>query len=101
MHEVIFVDDMARYGLRLHLDAEIERISLEPIQPWAQPRFNPTFDEDLAMELREAETESGAALICKQAEWPRVQEYIKAQGYQSIPLGEPYQGRVIFLIEAI
>lgn len=28
--EVIFVDDMARYGLHLHLGAEIEKVSLVP-----------------------------------------------------------------------
>ena len=101
VHEVIFVDDMARYGLRLHLDAEVEKISLNPIPPGTQPRFNPAFDEDLAMGLADVETDSGAALICKQAQWPRVRAYIEAQGYQSIPLGDPYQGRVIFQIEAM
>src|SRR6202008_3881299 len=48
VHEVIFVEYSARYGLHLHLDAEIEKVSLEP-RP--QPRFNPEFDETLAAEL--------------------------------------------------
>jgi 4-amino-4-deoxy-L-arabinose transferase-like glycosyltransferase len=100
VHEVVFVDDMARYGLRLHLDAEVEKVSLTPIRPGTQPRFNPSFDEDLAVELAEAETASGAALVCRQSEWPRVRAYIEAQGFRSIPLGDAYQGRVIFRIEA-
>ena len=84
----------------LHLDAAVEKISLSPIRPGTQPRFNPTFDEDLAKELGEAETASGAAIVCRQAEWPRVRAYIEAHGFRSIPLGDAYQGRVIFRIEA-
>jgi 4-amino-4-deoxy-L-arabinose transferase-like glycosyltransferase len=100
VHEVLFVDDMARYGLRLHLDAEVKKISLAPIRPGTQSRFNPSFDDDLAMELADAETATGAALVCRQSEWPRVRAYIQARGFRSIAVGDAYQGRVIFRIEA-
>lgn len=95
-HEVIFVEDMARYGLRLHLDIEVERIVLTA-QP--QPRFDPTFDEDLATELHESEGEPGAVWICKQARWPQVQARITAYGYRATLLGLPYRERVMFRTE--
>ncbi|GAB3345947.1 ArnT family glycosyltransferase [Lysobacter tyrosinilyticus] len=91
VREVLFVEDMARYGLHLHLDAQIEKISLNP-RP--QARFNPVYDESLAQELREHEPE--AIWICKQSLWPQVQQRFAAQGYRAQPLGTPYQGRVVF-----
>jgi len=91
VHEVLFVEDMARYGLHLHLDVEVEKLSLEPSP---QPRFNPDYDETLAQEL--AEHEPNAVWICKQALWPQLQTRIAALGYRSTALGTPYQDRVIF-----
>jgi 4-amino-4-deoxy-L-arabinose transferase-like glycosyltransferase len=96
VHEVIFVDDMARYGLRLHLDAEIEKVSLDPIPPGTQTRFNPVNDEDLATELAEAADDPGAIWICKQALWPQVQARVADHGHRAEKLGTPYRGRVIF-----
>jgi 4-amino-4-deoxy-L-arabinose transferase-like glycosyltransferase len=93
VHEVVFVEDMARYGLHLHLDAKIEKISLEP-KP--QPRFNPEYDESLAQEL--AKHEPGAVWICKQTLWPRLRQRVAAQGYSAEALGTPYQRRVIFAV---
>ena len=93
VHEVLFVEDMARYGLHLHLDAKIEKLSLEP-RP--QPRFNPEYDETLTQEL--AKHEPGAVWICKQALWPQLQQRFAAQGYRAEALGAPYQRRVIFTV---
>lgn len=95
VHEVVFVEDMARYGLRLHLDAEIEKISVEQLQ---DARFNPQYDEPLAMELAEAVDEPGAIWICKQQDWPALQAQIIAAGYQVMPLGDPYRDRIIFRV---
>ncbi len=92
--ELMFVEDMARYGLHLHLDAEVEKISLEPTQ---QSAFNPEYDETLAQELAEHEP-GGAVWICKQELWPQLQQRIAAQGYRTTVLGAPYQGRVIFRV---
>jgi hypothetical protein len=91
--EVMFVEDMARYGLHLHLDAEVEKISLEPTQ---QSAFNPEYDETLAQELTEHEPD--AVWICKQELWPELQQRIAAQGYRTAVLGAPYEGRVIFRV---
>ena len=95
--EVLFVEDMARYGINLHLDAEIEKISLLPLT--AQSRFNPRFDEDLATEL--AEGEPGAMYITKQERWPEVSERIEQQGFRAIKLGGVYEGRVFFDVQPI
>lgn len=92
--EVIFVDDMARYGLHLHLGVEIEKVSLEP--QIESSRFDPVYDGPLATELREAAHESGAIYIVKQAHWPSVRTRIEALGYAVSPLGRPYRGRVMF-----
>jgi 4-amino-4-deoxy-L-arabinose transferase-like glycosyltransferase len=91
--EVVFIEDMARYGLRLHLDVEIEKISLAPL---TAPRFNPPFDEDLATELAESRSEPGTIWICKQEAWPLVQQRIAQHGFHAVQLGAPYEGRVIF-----
>ncbi|WP_235565268.1 glycosyltransferase family 39 protein [Lysobacter sp. Root494] len=93
VREVLFVEDMARYGLHLHLDARIEKLSLEP---QAQSPFNPVYDETLAQELSEHEPE--AVWICKQALWPQLQRRLSAQGYRAQALGTPYQRRVIFIV---
>lgn len=96
IHEVVFVSDMARYGLRLHLDAEIEKVDLDPIPAGSQARFNPVYDEDLATELEESRDEPGAIWICKEAMWPEVRSHIRDRGFRAIPIGAPYQERIIF-----
>ena len=95
MHEVVFVEDMARYGLHLHLGTgtEVEKISLEALQ---QPRFNPAYDEPLAVELDEHEV--GVVWVCKQVDWPVVQARITHFGYRATLLGTPYQRRVMFQV---
>lgn len=96
VREIIFVEDMARYGLRLHLDAEVEKISIAPIPASVRPRFNPVNDEDLATELREAAHETGVVWICKQVAWPVLRMRILSLGHVATPLGLPYRGRVMF-----
>lgn len=98
INEVVFVEDMARYGLHLSLGrgTQIEKISLEELR---QPRFNPAYDESLAVEL--AERESGVVWVCRQADWPRVREHAAALGYRAVPLGTPFRGRILFRVEAM
>jgi 4-amino-4-deoxy-L-arabinose transferase-like glycosyltransferase len=93
VREVLFVEDMARYGLHLHLDVEIEKLSLDP-----QPRsgFNPAYDESIAEEL--AGHEPDAVWICKQERWLEMQRRFAAQGYRIEALGSPYRGRVVFRV---
>ncbi len=96
VREVIFVEDMTRYGLRLHLDAEIEKIGLDPAPDGVGARFNPVNDEDLATELAEAADQAGAIWICKQSRWPEIRGRIEALGFVATPLGTPYRDRIIF-----
>ena len=97
VEEVVFVEDMARYGLHIELGAEVEKLSLDP-QPDA-PRFNPDNDHELAREL--AEHESDIIWITKQENFPRIRARIEAQGYRVLPQGTPYQRRVIFRVEPV
>ena len=94
VREVVFVEDMARYGLHLHLDVEVEKISL---QPSPQPRFNPAYDELLEQEL--AEHEPDVVWICKAPLWPLLQARIATLGYRATALGAPYRERVMFRVE--
>ena len=94
---VVFVEDMARYGLHLHLGTgvQIERIALDPS---LQPRFNPSYDESLTVEL--AEEQAGVVWICKQPRWAEVQRRIAAMGYRATPLGTAYRQRAMFRVQS-
>ncbi|WP_119716797.1 ArnT family glycosyltransferase [Cognatilysobacter tabacisoli] len=98
IEEVVFVEDMARYGLHVHLGrgVQIEKVSLGDAP---QARFNPAFDESLAAEL--AEREPHVVWVCKQAQWPALAARIGALGYRASPLGAPYEGRVLFRVEPV
>lgn len=93
--EVVFVEDMARYGLHLHLGThvQVEKVSLAPQHPAA---FNPPFDETLAMEL--AEHEPGVVWICKEDAWPALRARIAALGYEARQDGTPYRDRIVFTV---
>ncbi|HET7842534.1 MAG TPA: glycosyltransferase family 39 protein [Xanthomonadales bacterium] len=91
VHEVVFVDDMARYGLNLHLGAQIEKLSSGPV---VDSEFNPEYDETLADEL--AEGEGGVIYVAKQEDWGTVRHNIVAAGYRVNELGTPFEGRVLF-----
>lgn len=95
--EVVFVEDMARYGLHLHLDAEVEKLSRAPLD---QPRFNPEYDEPLIRELEETGHETGLVYIAKASIWPDLQARVKEAGYVARALGDPYEGRIIFEVHS-
>jgi 4-amino-4-deoxy-L-arabinose transferase-like glycosyltransferase len=96
VHEVVFVEDMARYGLHLHLGTEIRKVSLVPVPG---SRFNPEYDGALPDELKQAARDPGLVFITKQGRYPAVERAIQDQGYRVHPWGPPYQGRVIFGVE--
>lgn len=93
LREVVFVDDMARYGLHLHLGVKVEKVSLAPLPP-ANGYAAPAYDSDLAFEL--AEHEPDVVWITKQARWSQVRRQLQAAGYRGQALGAPYRGRIIF-----
>ena len=94
VHEVVFVEDMARYGLHLHLGlaTRIEKIALAPLP---QSPFNRVYDELLEQEL--GEHEADAVWICKQATWPTIRQRIVAAGYRATAFGG-YRDRVFFRV---
>lgn len=91
--EVLFVEDMARYGVHLHLgrDVEVEKLSIDELH---EATINPEYDQSLAGELREHEPDQ--VWICKQADWPRVATRVRQEGFDPMVLGLPYQGRIMF-----
>ena len=95
MSEVVFVEDMPRYGLRMHLGVEIESLSIDPVH---QPRFNPEYDEAIQTELSETGNEEGVIYIAKQKQWPRLTKKLTSLGYIAVPLGAPLHKRIIFRV---
>ena len=95
--EVLIVQDMARYGLHLELGAEVEKLS---IGPSVQARFNPEYDEDIADELAD-DYNPAAIWITKRPRWPAVQATLRANGFDGVPQGTPYQDRVIFRVRRL
>ena len=93
--EVVFVEDMTRYGLHLHLGTgtHIEKIALQAIP---QSPFDRVYDELLEEEL--GEHEADAIWICKTGAWERIKARIEHTGAHVEVLGAPYQGRMIFRV---
>ena len=93
VEEVVFVEDMARYGLHLHMGVAVEKVSLEP-----RPRepYGAEFDSSFAGELLERED---ALWVTKEALFPQLVERAAALGFRLVPLGEPYEGRVVFQVQ--
>lgn len=93
VEEVVFVEDMARYGLHLHMGVAVEKVSLEP-----RPRepYGAEFDSSFAGELLERED---AIWVTKQALFPQLVERARPLGFRLVPLGEPYEGRIIFRVD--
>jgi 4-amino-4-deoxy-L-arabinose transferase-like glycosyltransferase len=95
VREVVFVEDMPRYGLHLYMLTEVETLSLDELD---QPAYNPEYDESLATELAESATETGVVYVTKQKLWPAVQQRVVAHGFRAQLQGAPFHGRVIFLV---
>jgi len=88
--EVVFVEDMARYGLHLHMGVSVEKVALDSL---GMREIGAEFDSDLAGELLEGER---ALWVTKESRFPGVQARADALGFDLVRLGEPYEGRVVF-----
>jgi 4-amino-4-deoxy-L-arabinose transferase-like glycosyltransferase len=91
--DVVFINDEARYGLKLYLAAEVERVSIAAV---TEAGFNRPFDESLAQEL--AEAEPGVVFVVQEKDWPAMERSIGALGYRPVRLGEPYRERIFFAV---
>jgi len=96
LHEVVFIEDMPRYGLHLYLGTEVETLSVDDIE---EPEFNPEYDESLATELSEGAHETGVVYIVQRKHWAAVEQRVLAHGYRPLPRGADYHGRVLFLVQ--
>lgn len=93
--EVVFVDDMARYGLHLELGAEVEKVTIGAIDP---SPINPEFDMSLAAELDE--DEAGRIWITKRERFAEVAALIRHRGWTIETAAPDFEGRVIFRVVA-
>lgn len=93
--EVVFVDDMARYAIRLYLGTgvQVRKISAEPIP---DPKFVPDWDAALANVV--ATRDPRAVWICREGDWPRIRAQLARLGYAATALGGPHRDRVIFVV---
>jgi 4-amino-4-deoxy-L-arabinose transferase-like glycosyltransferase len=91
---IVFVDDMARYGLHLHLGADVEKLSL---QPQAQARFNPEYDASVGDALRD-DYDPTALWITKLDHWSTVRAALAHEHAAARVQGTAYQGRVLFRV---
>jgi 4-amino-4-deoxy-L-arabinose transferase-like glycosyltransferase len=91
--DVVFINDEARYGLKLYLAAEVERVSIAAV---TEAGFNRPFDESLAQEL--AEAEPGVVFVVQEKDWLAMERSIGALGYRLVRLGEPYRERIFFAV---
>jgi 4-amino-4-deoxy-L-arabinose transferase-like glycosyltransferase len=89
--EVVFIEDMARYGLHLYLGAQIDKVSLHPE---FSTRFDGEYDSDLAHQL--ARGERPTVFVCKEERWLEIRDDIQARGFRVTAFGAPYEERVIF-----
>ena len=92
--QLVIVEDMARYGLHLELGAPVEKISIEPER---EARFNPEYDEDVADELGD-DFDPDALWLTKHERLPATRVSRASLGYEMVPQGTPYQGRVLFRV---
>jgi hypothetical protein len=91
---IVFVDDMARYGLHLYMGVDVEKLSL---QPPVQPRFNPEYDAGVAAILRD-DYDPTALWITKRDHWPLVRATLARLHATAHVQGTPYQDRVLFRV---
>jgi 4-amino-4-deoxy-L-arabinose transferase-like glycosyltransferase len=95
--EVVFVEDMPRYGLHLYLDVEVETLSLD--EPGAFS-YDPEYDESLAVELAELPLEHGVVFVTKRKAWAEVERRVRAAGSVPVVRGDDFHHRVIFTVVA-
>jgi len=95
--EVVFVDDMARYGLHFHLGVPVEKIAL---LPGARTGFMPDVDGDVDEELFEHDHRD-TVWIAKERTVPRIEADIARHGFRLERLGPPYRGRIFFRVRRL
>ncbi len=91
--EVVFVNDMARYGLHLYLRAEVEKIDFDGDMA-RKPLSDAPFDDTVYDELREADVQSRIFVMRPWAQ-ERFELMAREAGWVPVLLG-PAQDRVVY-----
>jgi 4-amino-4-deoxy-L-arabinose transferase-like glycosyltransferase len=92
--QLVFVDDMARYGLHLHMGTEVEKLTLgQPIVA----AFNPEYDETVANEIQR-DFDPDSLWITKQAQYPVLRAALANMGVEALPQRTPYEDRILFRV---
>ena len=94
VRKVVFVEDMTRYGLHLHLGLPV-RIEKVALQPLPQSPYDRIYDDLIVEALHK--TEPGAIWICKASAWPKIRMRIELAGYTPVML-PPYRDRLLFRV---
>lgn len=92
--EIVYVDDMARYGLHLYLGTEIEKVSIAPLRG-PQPVADAEYDSSLAYEL--GEIEAGRYFVVRDADVARWADAVRDHGDVPVELGA-LRGRRVFAV---
>jgi 4-amino-4-deoxy-L-arabinose transferase-like glycosyltransferase len=92
--QLVFVDDMARYGLHLHMGIEVEKLTLD--QPIVAA-FNPEYDETVANEIQR-DFDPDSLWITKQAQYPALRTALDNLGVEAQPQGTLYEDRILFRV---
>jgi 4-amino-4-deoxy-L-arabinose transferase-like glycosyltransferase len=96
IEEVVFVSDMARYALRLYLQAPVEKVEFDG-DPSAKPLSDAPFDDLLGKELRESGEPGGRIFVMREASTPRFEDEVRAAGWEPQRLGE-VRDRVVYAL---
>lgn len=96
--EVVFVDDMARYGLHLYLHAEVEKVTFDGDMA-DKPISDASFDDLLVNELREP-LPSGRIFVMRPANASRFEAAVADSGLSPQRLGE-IRGRVVYSVAPV
>lgn len=95
IREVVFLNDMARYGLHLYLRAEVEKVDLDG-DASRKPVSDAPFDDVLSHELREAEV--GRVFVMRDNVEARFLDDVAAAGGTARRLGT-VRDRVVYALE--
>lgn len=94
VEEVVFIDHPVHNGLHLHLGARVERLSL---RGGPERSTGAAYDHLLAAEFEEDERDR--VFVTSVSRWPAIRDELSVLGLCADPLGEPYAGSVIFVVE--
>ena len=52
----------------------------------------------MAVEIAESADNPGVVYVTKKKSWAAVQQHVARLGFRAVPRGEPFHGRIIFVV---